>query len=630
VKKKSKTQTLDKAELQALFNQIEINTRVQKGDRTGTVTGKFITTGGLPQLWVVWEGLDTPMPELVNGVKAISRGLNAEANNPCLDKCTDKISRELNSTVSIDSTEEFSTWRTSLESVDCLTASVDLRKQQTELAGLNGCNQSKLTPMHSESCDGITLTSQSTVISETTIQQDVQPTSTQLDSPAPEPVTQEPEQVCNTKNQNFGLKPFAASVKDNQGSSLWNSLKGLSIQDYEQCLGDSEWQAIRGKIQSSYRQHGSVLHSAGIEFSLLPTPTTYPNGSKPENRPAGTNRFEQSLNLFISKGDKLHPATAGWVMGFQAGYVEKVLLDGGQVISHPKPAEYLDTLPNAEKQSTSTGDQSVQSKQQSRSDESSTCISCPNCQQQLKFVDSKADCKCFQWFTTIPWKDQLNWGDEPLDPDDVWHVGEKVYLKRKGREGVVVGVTQEEILGGKLNYVVVRWNGVETDALIKPEKLWRIRANEAQPQSEFNPLENTEQVKQPSNDPPAELLLDVTQPEINPLEKGSKGERGQGEKKRRGARGKQHQSGSLYPYLSDRKLKNGIIASYPRVEGQRDPNNPDHWYWAYSFEEKVGDNWRNRSLPVPKFRVATLRQMIADGMSVEAIKALIKGEFSND
>ena len=39
--------------------------------------------------------------------------------------------------------------------------------------------------------------------------------------------------------------------------------------------------------------------------------------------------------------------------------------------------------------------------------------------------------------TTVPWNDQLDWGsDEPLDPDDVWQIGEKVRWKRNGREGI--------------------------------------------------------------------------------------------------------------------------------------------------------------------------------------------------
>jgi len=70
------------------------------------------------------------------------------------------------------------------------------------------------------------------------------------------------------------------------------------------------------------------------------------------------------------------------------------------------------------------------------------------------------------------------------------------------------------------------------------------------------------------------------------------------------------------------------VASYPRVEGHRDPDNINHWYWGYSYEELVNGVWKNRTLPVPKFRVLTVRDMIAQNSPVAAIKALIKGEFS--
>ncbi|AFZ15487.1 hypothetical protein Cri9333_4708 (plasmid) [Crinalium epipsammum PCC 9333] len=100
-------------------------------------------------------------------------------------------------------------------------------------------------------------------------------------------------------------------------------------------------------------------------------------------------------------------------------------------------------------------------------------------------------------------------------------------------------------------------------------------------------------------------------------------------RKRRGARGKQIASGRLYPYTKNKKLKNGITATYPKVEGKRNPENIDHWYWGYSYKEFVDGDWKRRTLPVPKFRVRTVREMIDAGMSVDAIKALIKGEFAN-
>jgi len=46
-------------------------------------------------------------------------------------------------------------------------------------------------------------------------------------------------------------------------------------------------------------------------------------------------------------------------------------------------------------------------------------------------------------------------------------------------------------------------------------------------------------------------------------------------------------SGWLEPCTKTKLLKSGITATYPLVEGERDPNNPHHWYWAYRYEEKT-------------------------------------------
>ena len=51
---------------------------------------------------------------------------------------------------------------------------------------------------------------------------------------------------------------------------------------------------------------------------------------------------------------------------------------------------------------------------------------------------------------------------------------------------------------------------------------------------------------------------------------------------------KRKASGWLERYTKSKKLKGGAIATYPRVEGEREPNNSEHWYWAYRWEEKRG------------------------------------------
>ena len=87
---------------------------------------------------------------------------------------------------------------------------------------------------------------------------------------------------------------------------------------------------------------------------------------------------------------------------------------------------------------------------------------------------------------------------------------------------------------------------------------------------------------------------------------------------------KKKPSGCLYRYLEHKKLKSGMIASYPRVEGDRDPDNIDHWRWAYNWEEKIHDDWKNRSIAVPKHLVSAIRTMISVDTPALEIREFIK------
>jgi hypothetical protein len=136
---------------------------------------------------------------------------------------------------------------------------------------------------------------------------------------------------CYTQSQACGLKHCAASMQLDLDLSLLNSPAALSIKDYEQCLGDSEWQDILLKLSQSRRAY-SALHRKESECLSLPTPTTYSKGSG-SYRPAGSTRLEQKLREFIPKGQKLNPEVPGWIMGFPPGWTEQVLLDGGKAIS---------------------------------------------------------------------------------------------------------------------------------------------------------------------------------------------------------------------------------------------------------------------------------------------------------
>jgi hypothetical protein len=82
-------------------------------------------------------------------------------------------------------------------------------------------------------------------------------------------------------------------------------------------------------------------------------------------------------------------------------------------------------------------------------------------------------------------------------------------------------------------------------------------------------------------------------------------------------------SGSLAPFLENKKLKDGTIVTYPRVHGERDKLNYDHWRWGYYYEVKVNGEWKNKSLPVPARIAPLVREMIDKDYPVEEIKSFI-------
>lgn len=87
-------------------------------------------------------------------------------------------------------------------------------------------------------------------------------------------------------------------------------------------------------------------------------------------------------------------------------------------------------------------------------------------------------------------------------------------------------------------------------------------------------------------------------------------------------------SGWLEHYTKAKKLKSGLIACYPRVEGERDLENLEHWYWAYRWEEKrdnaKSDNgYVTRAVSLPRNKVEAVQLAIARGWSVAKILKFI-------
>ncbi|MCC5618797.1 hypothetical protein LC605_27660 [Nostoc sp. CHAB 5836] len=88
---------------------------------------------------------------------------------------------------------------------------------------------------------------------------------------------------------------------------------------------------------------------------------------------------------------------------------------------------------------------------------------------------------------------------------------------------------------------------------------------------------------------------------------------------------RRQRKGSLYKYLENKKLKDGRIASYPRVIGHRHPDNPTHWRWGFNWEEKVDGEWKGRSIgSVPVGAIALIQSMQNEGVSLEEIIGFIK------
>ncbi|WP_038296016.1 MULTISPECIES: hypothetical protein [Nostocales] len=89
---------------------------------------------------------------------------------------------------------------------------------------------------------------------------------------------------------------------------------------------------------------------------------------------------------------------------------------------------------------------------------------------------------------------------------------------------------------------------------------------------------------------------------------------------------RRQRKGCLYKYLENKKLKNGNIASYPRVIGEtRNPDNPKHWRWGFNWEEKIDGEWKGRSIgSVPLGAIALIQSMQNEGVPLSEIIGFIK------
>ena len=76
---------------------------------------------------------------------------------------------------------------------------------------------------------------------------------------------------------------------------------------------------------------------------------------------------------------------------------------------------------------------------------------------------------------------------------------------------------------------------------------------------------------------------------------------------------KKNPSGTLDKFIQNKTNKAGQIATYPKVEGKRNPRRERDWSWAYCWDEKDEDGeWRTRKRSVRIEKLAIVRKAIAE------------------
>lgn len=83
-------------------------------------------------------------------------------------------------------------------------------------------------------------------------------------------------------------------------------------------------------------------------------------------------------------------------------------------------------------------------------------------------------------------------------------------------------------------------------------------------------------------------------------------------------------SGMIYKFLQHKKAKDGTVKSYPAIgSDQRDPENPDHWFWAFCYSEKINGKWKTVKRSVSREKLMAVKTAIANKQPVEIILKLI-------
>ena len=92
---------------------------------------------------------------------------------------------------------------------------------------------------------------------------------------------------------------------------------------------------------------------------------------------------------------------------------------------------------------------------------------------------------------------------------------------------------------------------------------------------------------------------------------------------------KRKASGWLERYTKTKKLKSGDSATYPRVEGERDSDNSEHWYWMWRYELKDSSaassrGYRTKAFHIEISKVLVVKSAIAQGLGIDQILSIVR------
>ncbi|MCY7337950.1 MAG: hypothetical protein LH613_17350 [Chamaesiphon sp.] len=84
-------------------------------------------------------------------------------------------------------------------------------------------------------------------------------------------------------------------------------------------------------------------------------------------------------------------------------------------------------------------------------------------------------------------------------------------------------------------------------------------------------------------------------------------------------------NGSLNQFTQKVKNKSGEVIEYPKINGIRDPDNPQHWRWHFTYKGKDKDGkYRTHTLSVRPQQVEAIKVLILGNVQLEAILAYLK------